>query len=340
MRMRTGMRVWREHPTGHLRAWRQVAAVSLLGVMLAGCGSSAAPTAKTAAAAPASTAAAAPATSSAAASTSTSGPAYDAALAAELPAAIRKAGVIKAAVDPSFPVNNFYAANGTTIQGVSPELAAAIGKVLGVKIQLTAAKLAGILPAMQAGRYDMAAMVLADTTAREKQVDIVDFENAGQQFLVAAGNPHHINQLADLCGDSVAVNQGGAPVAIAQKQSAACTAAGKAAIDIKQYPAVPQTVLAVEDGQADATIADITKTPYEAQKSGGKLEAAGTQFAPSLFGFAVPKSQAGLAKALAGAIDQLIQDGTYGKILAKWGIAQTAMKQAVINGASSSATGG
>jgi len=327
----------------------RLVSIGLLAVMLAGCGSAAAPAAPgttggaATTTAPA-TASAATASSSSASSTTqsaqASGPTLDAALAADLPVAIRQAGVIKAAVDPSFPVNNFYAADGTTLQGVSPELAAAIGTVLGVKVQLTAEKLTGILPALQSGRYDMAAMVLADTAVREKQVDLVDFENAGQQFLVAAGNPHHINQLGDLCGNSVAVNQGGAPVAIVEKQSADCTAAGKPAVVIHQYPAVPQTVLAVEDGQADATIADITKTSYEAEQSNGKLEAAGTQFAPSMFGFAVAKSDPGLSKAVAGAIDQLIQDGTYGSILAKWHVEQTAMKQVVINGAASAATGG
>ncbi len=253
-------------------------------------------------------------------------------LAAELPSAVKSAGVVNAAIDPSFPVNNYYAGDGKTVVGLSPDLLAAVGEELGVKINISTVKLASIIPGLQSGRYDIAGMVLTDTTAREKEIDLVDFQQAGQELVVPKGNPSKISSLADTCGHKIAVAAGGTPVTLLEKQSTACAASGKPAVSIQQFPDVNQAILAVENNRADATISDFTKTGYELKHSSGALELSGSQFATTLAGWGVPKNSK-LTKALSDAIDTLIGNGTYAKIFAKYQLKQAQLPKVLVNAA-------
>lgn len=263
-----------------------------------------------------------------------SGPALttNSTLAAELPASIRSAGSVNVAIDPSFPVNNYYDSNGKTVIGLSPDLLTAVAQVLGIKVNISTVKLAGIIPGIQAGRYDMAGMVLTDSAAREQQIDLIDFQQAGQEFLVPKGNPNKLATLADTCGHKIAVSEGGTPVTLLQKQSAECTAGGKPAVSIQQFPDVNQALLAVQNNRAEATISDFTKTEYEVQHSNGTLERSGNPFSTTPAGWGVPKNSQ-LGKALSDTIDSLITNGTYAKIFGKYQLTQAQLPKVVINGA-------
>jgi polar amino acid transport system substrate-binding protein len=60
----------------------------------------------------------------------------------------------------------------------------------------------------------------------------------------------------------------------------------------------------------------------------------GTAFAVSPYGIALPKGN-GMAPAMLAAVKQIIADGTYTKILTKWGVQDGAVTNPVINGATS-----
>jgi polar amino acid transport system substrate-binding protein len=260
----------------------------------------------------------------------------DSKLAAEVPASVKSAG-ITAAIDPSFPVDNYYASNGTTVVGLSPDLLKDVGQVLGVKIKITPLSLTSIIPGLQDKRFAMAGMVLTDTGPREKQFTLIDFQHAGQEFLVKSGNPDKISSLADTCGKPIAVEQGGTPVALLQTQSSKCTKAGKAAVTISQFPTANQALLAVESGRADATISDYTKTGYQVQHSNHELQEAGSPFGDTPAGWGIPKGSA-LVKPLVGAIDELISNGTYAKVFKKYGLTKAELSKAEVNAASAGAS--
>jgi polar amino acid transport system substrate-binding protein len=253
-------------------------------------------------------------------------------LAAQLPDSVKSSGVINAAIDPHFAVNNYYDSDGKTVIGLSPDLLAAVGQVLGVKINTSTVKLASIIPGLQAGRYDMAGMVLTDSTEREQQIDLVNFQQAGQEFLVPKGNPSKIATLADTCGHKIAVAEGGTPVTLLQKQSAACTASGQPEVTVQQFPDVNQAILAVQNNRSDATITNFTKSAYEVEHSNGTLELSGDPFAATLAGWGLPKNSP-LTKPISDAINALIADGTYAKIFAKYQLTKAQLPKVVINGA-------
>jgi polar amino acid transport system substrate-binding protein len=302
-----------------------VAAVIAASMTLAACGSSSKSSGATSAATP-----------SSGTPTAATAKKVNATLAAEVPASIKSAG-ITAAIDPSFPVDNYYASNGTTVIGLSPDLLQDVGQLLGVKVKITPLSLTSIIPGLQAGRFDMAGMVLTDSAPREAQFTLIDFQQAGQEFLVKKGNPGHISNLAATCGKSISVEQGGTPVALLQTQSSMCTKGGKPAVKIQQFPSTNQALLAVEAGRADATVSDYTKTGYQVQHSNGELQEAGSPFGNTLAGWGIPKGSA-LEKPLVGAIDELIKNGTYTKVFKKYGLTKAALPKAEVNAASAGAS--
>src|SRR5207248_7888551 len=105
----------------------------------------------------------------------------DSAAAAKLPADIKSAGVVKVAVDASYPPNEFFGPDNKTIQGWDVELGHAIGDVLGVKFEFSNLGFDSILPSLGT-RFDVGMSSFTDTKEREKTVDMVDYFSAGTSF--------------------------------------------------------------------------------------------------------------------------------------------------------------
>jgi hypothetical protein len=99
---------------------------------------------------------------------------------------------------------------------------------------------------------------------------MVPYFQAGQSFVVAKGNPKAINTTADLCGKSVAAETGTTEVDYVngvgdykgKGLSKACTDAGKAKIDMKEFPKDTDALSALLGGQVDAYFADTPPAAY------------------------------------------------------------------------------
>jgi polar amino acid transport system substrate-binding protein len=278
---------------------------------------------------PAATSAAASATSGAAPATSgsaaASAPAGSAA-AITLPDNIKSAGVIKVATDASYPPVESFAKDNKTIVGLDPDLGTALGTVLGVKVVFTNTGFDGIIPALAAGRYDMAMSAMTDNTLREKTVDFVDYFSAGTSFMIKKGGKT-VNTVADLCGRKVAVEKGTVQLDAANAQAKKC------ALTVLPFPDQNGANLALSSGRADVVMADSPVNAYAAKQSGGAFEIVGTPYGTAPYGIAIPKKSTQLRDAVAAALTKLIADGTYKTVLAKWGVSDGAVTTAKINGA-------
>ena len=113
------------------------------------------------------------------------------------------------AADATYPPNEFLDEDGQDDRRHDPDLANALGKVLGVKIEIVNAPFDGIMPGLAAGKYDLGLSRFTDTKEREQTVDFVTYFSAGTSFFVRADRAGPtINGLADLCGHKVAVEKG------------------------------------------------------------------------------------------------------------------------------------
>jgi polar amino acid transport system substrate-binding protein len=297
--------------------------IPLLTVLaLAGCGSSSS----------SSTTSSTESTASTTATTST--PAVNSAVAQQVPAALKSKGTLTVATEAQYAPNEFIAPDGHTIIGMDADLMNALGAVMGLKVKLVNSNFETIIPGLAAGRYDVGASSFTDTKEREKTVDFVDYFNAGISIYAKSSANSTIETLADLCGKKVAVEKGTVEQEESEAQSKACTKEGKGAVTALVYPGQDAVNLAVSSGRAEVGMADSPVADYQVAQSKGVFALVGKAFGVAPYGLAIPKTS-GLTAAMAAALKEIIADGTYGKILAKWGLQSGAITEPKINGATS-----
>lgn len=284
-------------------------------VALAGCGSSSS------------------SSSSTTASTSTSsGP--NAAVAAQVPAAIKAKGTLTVAMDATYAPNEFVAPDGHTVIGMDADLMKALGEQMGLKVKLVNATFETIIPGLASGKYDIGASSFTDTREREKTVDFVDYFNAGISFYAKSSTNPAVTGVADLCGKSVSVEKGTTEQEESEAQSKKCVKEGKKAVTVLSFPDQNGANLAISSGRAELGMADSPVAAYQIKQSGGQFKQIGQTYGTAPYGLAIPK-KTGMTAPVLAALKALIADGTYTKILEKWGVQSGAITTPTINGAKS-----
>ncbi|TPW74548.1 ABC transporter substrate-binding protein [Schumannella soli] len=256
----------------------------------------------------------------------------DEAAAKLLPADIVESGTLTLGTDATYAPNEFKDADGNPI-GWEIELADAMAGKLGLKTKYQVAKFDNIIPGITGGKYDVGLSSFFDTQERQKQVDMIDYYQAGIQWATPAGKTVDPD---NACGITLAV-QNGTTEALddGPAKSKACTDAGKAEIKLLGYDTQDDATAAVTLGRADALSADSPVTLYAVKQSKGKLEVSGDPYSVFLYGMPIAKDRGTLGQALQAALQSLQDDGTYAKILKKWGVEDGAIDKIDINGATS-----
>jgi polar amino acid transport system substrate-binding protein len=251
-------------------------------------------------------------------------------IAAQVPAKIRAKGTLTVASDATYAPMEFIAADGKTVVGVDADLAKALGTVLGLKLKVVNATFATIIPGLKSGKYDIGMSSFTPTKAREKVVDFVTYFKAGMAFYVKKTGGPDVKNLSSLCGMTVAVETGTTEQAAAQAQSKTCTKTGKKAVTVSGFGTQSEANLAVSSGRAQVGFLDSEVAAYVVKQSHGQFKLVGKPFAFAPYGIALPKNN-GMAKPMLAAVKQLMKDGTYKKILAKWGVQGGAISNPKIN---------
>jgi polar amino acid transport system substrate-binding protein len=266
----------------------------------------------------------------------TTAPAGSAALFSKLPASIQASKQIKVGSDIEYAPIEFFKVGTQQTQGVDYDLGQALGQKLGVKVTfIDDTDFAGIIGALQAGRFDIIMSAMNDTAARRaKGADFIDYFTAGTSILVQKGNPKGIKTLDDLCGQTVAVQKGTVQdTDLLTPQVAKCKSTAKP-LNVLRFEKDTDALQQVKNGRAIANLEDFPVAAYNARTSGGgnDFEAVDVPgIGPGDYGIAVLKSNTTLRDAVQAALKAVIADGTYDQILAKWNVTAGALKTAAIN---------
>ncbi len=267
-------------------------------------------------------------------STAVTGPGKNASLAAMVPADVTKDGKLTIGTDTTYAPNEFVDDNNKTV-GMDIELGDAIAQQLGLTPDFQAASFDGILAGLSAGKFELAMSSFSINADRLQTVDMVSYFTAGTSMAVLKGNPAGLS-LDSLCGHTVAVQKGTTQSDDLATRSATCTQGGKGAITISEFQAQTDVALALTSKRADAMLADSPVVDYALKQTNGQLEKVGASYANAPYGIGVAKSKGDFAKAVQGAVQALIDDGTYKKILDKWGVGAGAVTKAELNPATAS----
>lgn len=256
-----------------------------------------------------------------------------------LPADIRDRGYVTNAIDPSFgPINVFRSKeNPEKMQGIAVDISEAIFNVLGLESRYDVTAFAGIIPGLQAGRWDIGGNSFSDTLARQEVVDMFDVFESYSVLMVPKGNPQGIKSVADLCGKDVGQTPGTAQLAYLETFSEQKCGMNKMKFLILKSRA--DVIVAMEAGRAGVHLIsansaignlDAKYNPENAAKF-EIVDTGGEKLVPSLEAFAIPKTKPELKKAMLAAFQEIINNGAYQKILDSWGLGGTALPHPMVN---------
>lgn len=233
--------------------------------------------------------------------------------------------------DIPYPPQEFFDANGNPT-GSDIDIGAEIANRLGLQEAVNNTVFDTIIAALQGSKCDIIISAQNITPDRVKQVDMIPYFNAGQSFVVAAGNPKAINATTDLCGKTIGAETGTTEVDYLQGTGTyksaggltqACTKAGQAAINVKEFQKDSDALLALQAGQVDAYFADSPVAGYYTVQHPDQFTLSPIPpLQPALEGISVQNDTGHkeLEQAVQAALVSMINDGTYANILKKYGV--------------------
>ncbi|GAA3503305.1 ABC transporter substrate-binding protein [Streptomyces prasinosporus] len=256
-------------------------------------------------------------------------------IAAEVPEKIRKRGTLEI-VDSSGSAAplTFFATDNKTIIGVEPDIASLVADVLGLKLHVNTVSWENIFVGLDSAKYDVGFSNITVTEERKEKYDFATYREDNLGFEAKKGSGLKITGPEDVAGKTVAVSSGTNQEKLLIEWSKENEKAGRKPVDIKYYQNDSDTYLALQSGRIDLYLGPNPTAAYHAATT-GKTEVVGTYSGAgsTLQGLiaATTKKDSGLVKPLADALNHVIENGTYAKVLKRWGLSEEAVTESEIN---------
>ncbi|NMM94154.1 ABC transporter substrate-binding protein [Bifidobacterium oedipodis] len=251
----------------------------------------------------------------------------DDAIASLLPDSVTKDGKLTIGMDTSYAPAEFLAEDGKTPVGYDVDLGAALAKIFGLEFEPTTSTFDSIIPSVGA-KYDLGISSFTITPERSEAVDFVSYYKAGSTWAVAKGNPKNFDS-SNLCGQKIAVQTGTTQEEEVNAANEKCPADKK--IEVLSSKLQTDVTTNLVTGKAVAFYADSPVAGYAISQTDGSIEAYGEDVGVTKQGVAIKKGDSATAEAVQKAIQKLMDDGTYSKLLDHWGVSSGAIDKAEIN---------
>ncbi|NEB02146.1 ABC transporter substrate-binding protein [Streptomyces sp. SID13726] len=219
--------------------------------------------------------------------------------------------------------------DGKTLAGQDVDFANAVAKTLGIKLKTEQASFEAILPALDSGKYDLGVGNFGVTDERRKTIDFVTYINDGQGFATRDDSKlTKVTDLSQLCGLNVATGAGTTFEATLEDNKHLCADAGKKPYEVQTYNEQGAIWSSLQQGRSDIVMSTINGLRYAvAHQQGVKFL---NEYHRLDVGFAFKKGTA-LTPAFQAAVNSLLKDGTYARILKKWGTTGSAITKSEIS---------
>lgn len=227
------------------------------------------------------------------------------------------AGKLVAATNATIPPYQFVDQSGK-LQGLRIELGEEIAKRLGVRLEWVNVGFETHVPGLQSGRWDASITGMFFTPERAKILYMIPYELQAISISVGRGNPLKIASPSDLAGRRVAVEIGGYESRQINRINDEQKAAGLKPMEVRTFSTFADAYQALRAGQVDAVVSvDVTAKFYQDR---GEFERAVSGLAGSPATLAFRSKD--VASAVLEALNAMRRDGTYDRLLDKWGAAK------------------
>ena len=218
---------------------------------------------------------------------------------------------LRCAVDGTFAPHAFPTMQGG-VQGFNVDLFKEAARRMGRELTVDSASFSGLIPAMNAGRYDF---LCAPTTAtRERSENMLFTEGylyTAFQFGIRRGSAP-IHSLDELRGKAISVNKGSAYDAWAQQN------ASRYGFTVQTYDTQPDAVQAVVSGRAYANLGGNTAVRYAATRTPQFVADFVIAETRAHWSAPLPLGATELRMQLENALECMKRDGTIAKLSKQW----------------------
>lgn len=259
-------------------------------------------------------------------------PAAIAAIASEFKFA--QPGKFTVAISPWEPPIGTYASDAKTVVGADPDLAQLVADSLGLELEIVPVAWADWPLGVASGKYDA---VISNVTVTEERKEKFDFSTYRQDvlgfYVKADSKITAIKAPKDVAGLKVITGSGTNQEKIILEWDRQNKAAGLAPIETQYYDDHAAANLAIQSGRADVEFNPNATLAYEAAVKGQtKLVGVVNGGWPLTAEIAVTtRKDAGLAKAVTIAINDLIKNGKYQEVLKHWNLEAEAITESRTN---------
>lgn len=243
-----------------------------------------------------------------------------------VPEDVRASGVLKVGTDATYAPNQYAGADGQPV-GWEVELVEAVAAKLDLEVEWAKLGFDQIIPQVTGGTLNMGSSSFSDTLERQKSVDFVDFYSAGLQFVRGADE----DPLPEsLCGLTIGAQATTTSDDYLKAASEECTKEGKEPIQILKKDGQDEATNDVVLGNTPYMLADSPIAQNSVKVAGDAVTLEGEVFDAAPYGLVFAKDSE-LTEAVRVAMQELMDDGTYTKILENWGVEDGAFTEAKVN---------
>ena len=254
--------------------------------------------------------------------------------AALVPDAVKKDGKLTVAVSPFSAPLAVYATDNKTPVGNEVDLAVALAQTLGLEPDIVPTAWADWPLGVESGKYEAVLSNVTVTEERKLKFDFATYREDKLGFYAKAGSSiSKVEGAADVAGKRVIVGSGTNQEAILLRWDAENKKNGLKPVEFQYFDDDSASQLALQSGRADLTFGPNATSSFKAASDGKTklvgLVDGGWPLKASIA--ATTKKGNGLAAAAQAGLNHLIQDGSYAKILERWGLSSEAVAKSELN---------
>ncbi len=235
------------------------------------------------------------------------------------------AGTLTVGSDTTYPPQEFLDTTTNKYTGFDVDLITEMAARMGLKANIVKTDFTTIIDNLVNKRFDVVISAVTISDERKKKADFIPYFNAGESLLVAKGNPMNLKAVADLCGLNVGVQKATVEQDDLTAGSKDCVSKGKKAINMTILASQTDVVQLLVNKRVVATYQDSPVTDYFNKLNPGQFEVGGSVVNAAEEGIAVRKGDTAMLTPLQSAFNAVKSDGTYTKIVQKWGVTSGAL---------------
>ncbi len=211
------------------------------------------------------------------------------------------------------------------VAGFEYDFSSALAQTMCLKPAYTVLAFAGLFPGLDAHKFDIAIAGIGITQQREQSFAFVPYFLGGIRMVVRKGSGLFFKDEREVCGHSIAVLAGSVEARDIEKYKTSCPAGRP--IEVRILPSNNEIVEQLRKGTVQVAFIDwapavdvVARNPGDFAIGSPVLTGEAPGQPRHRDGLMLRKDDVALKQAVSQAVGRLEADGTYDRLLVKWGL--------------------